>query len=133
MRAPTLTTVALCFVLAVVRIAGTHVHVTHDTSGEEAVGHDLVTIAEEDSPEHLLSHLHHGDVDADDDSQLVSKSVSQFTTFLPALLLIVLLVVDSELEVQIPTHRPELRPPRRRTAFALSPPSHAPPVAFLKA
>jgi len=122
---------ALCLVLAVVRIAGTHVHVMHDTSDEGTVGHDLVTIAE-DSPEHLLSHLHHGDIDADDDSQLVSKSVSQFATFLPALLLIVLLVVDSKLEVQVPAHCPELRPPRRRTAFALSPPSHAPPVAFLK-
>jgi len=125
--------VALCFVLAVVRIAGTHVHVTHDTSDDGTVGHDLVTIAEEDSPEHLLSHLHHGDVDADDSSQLVSKIASQTAAFWPALLLIVLLVAESQPEVQIPAHRPELRPPRRRSAFALSPPSHAPPVAFLKA
>jgi hypothetical protein len=124
--------VLLCLVLATVRIAGTHAHLehAHDEHSNSATNHHVVTMADEYSPGHLLSHLLHGDVDADDSVQTVAKLFLSADAYAPALLLIVLLsLFEPRLVLRLRAHRPELRPPARRGAFHLTPPSHAPPVA----
>jgi len=130
-RVRSLLIVALCLVLATVRIAGTHAHLVHDHAlGSNAATHHIVTMTDEDSPEHLISHLFHGDLDADDSVQTVAKLFLSADAYAPALLLIVLFCLfEPRLVLQLRAHRPELRPPARRFAFHLTPPSHAPPVA----
>jgi hypothetical protein len=123
--------VALCLVLAAVRVAGTHAHLVHEHSaGSTTAIHHVVTMVDEVSPDHLLSHLFHGDLDADDSVQTVAKLFMSADAYAPALLLIVLFcLLEPRLALQIRAHRPELRPPPRRGAFHLTPPSHAPPAA----
>jgi len=123
--------VALCLVLAAVRVAGTHAHLVHEHSaGSTTAIHHVVTMVDEVSPDHLLSHLFHGDLDADDSVQTVAKLFMSADAYAPALLLIVLYcLLKPRLALQIRAHRPELRPPPRRGAFHLTPPSHAPPAA----
>ncbi len=123
--------VVLCLVLAAVRIAGTHAHLVYEHSaGSATATHHVVTLVEEDSPEHLISHLFHGDHDADDFVQTVAKLFMTADAYAPALLLVVLFcLLEPRLVLQIRAHRPELRPPPRRGAFHLTPPSHAPPAA----
>jgi len=85
---------------------------------------------DEDSREHLMSHLSHGDIDADDSVQTVSKLFLLLALYAPALILIALIgLFEPRLVLEIRANRPELRPPARRCAFDLTPPSHAPPVA----
>jgi hypothetical protein len=123
--------VALCLVLAIVRIAGTHAHLVHERAvGSKGDTHHVVTVTDEYSPGHLISHLLHGDIDADDSVQTVAKLFLSADACAPALLLIVLFcLLEPRLVLQLRAHRPELRPPERRGAFHLTPPSHAPPVA----
>jgi hypothetical protein len=123
--------VALCLVLAAVRIAGTHAHLVHEPSaGPGTLTHHVITMVDEDSPAHLISHLFHGDLDADDTVQTVSKLFLSADAYAPALLLIALFcLLEPRVVLRIRAHRPELRPPARRCAFHLTPPSHAPPVA----
>jgi hypothetical protein len=123
--------VALCLVLAAGRIAGTHAHLVHEHSaGSTTATHNVITMVDEDSPEHLISHLFHGDLDADDSVQTVAKLFMSADAYAPALLLVVLFCLfEPRLVLRIRAHRPELRPPRRRGAFHLTPPSHAPPAA----
>ena len=130
-RARSLLIVALCLTLPTVRIAGTHAHLVHaHSSGSNAPAHHIVTMTDEYSPEHLTSHLFHGDLDADDSVQTVAKLFLSADAYAPALLLIVLFcLLEPRLVLQLRAHRPELRPPARRCAFHLTPPSHAPPVA----
>ena len=72
-RARSLLIVALCLTLATVRIAGTHAHLVHaHSSGSNAPAHHIVTMTDEYSPEHLTSHLFHGDLDADDSVQTMA-------------------------------------------------------------
>jgi len=123
--------IALCLVLASVRVAGTHVHFVHShTAGSPIEAHHVVVMAEEDSPLHLKSHLSHGDVDADDSAQTTAKVSFLATVFAPALILLAFLVlVEPPFTLRVRAQRPELRPPRRRSVYDLTPPSHAPPVA----
>jgi len=125
--------IALCLVLASVRVAGTHAHahlVHSHTAGSPVEAHHVVVMAEEDSPLHLKSHLSHGDVDADDSAQTTAKVSFPATAFAPALFLLAFLVlVEPPFTLRVRAQRPELRPPRRRSVYDLTPPSHAPPVA----
>lgn len=123
--------VALCLVLAAVRIVGTHAHLEREHSaGSTTAIHHVVTMVDEDSPEHLISHLFHGDLDADDSVQTVAKLFLSADAYAPALLLIVLFcLLEPRLVLRIRAQRPDLRPPPRRGAFHLTPPSHAPPSA----
>jgi len=124
-------TIALCLVLAAVRVVGTHVHLEHTDSpgSSHAITHHF-TMTEDDSPGHLMSHLLHGDVDADDSVQSTAKLFLTADVFGPALLFIVLCsLFEPAMGLLLPRSRPPLRPPPRRSVFALSPPSHAPPVA----
>jgi hypothetical protein len=123
--------VALCLVLAAVRLSGTHAHLVHEHAvGSSATTHHVVTMMDEDSPDHLISHLFHGDVDADDSVQTIAKLFLSADAYAPALLLIALFcLLEPPLVLRLRAHRPELRPPARRCAFHLTPPSHAPPVA----
>lgn len=130
MRAPTtLLTFALCVVLAVVRIAGAHVHLKHGTVVKGHADYPPATVIEEDAPQHLFSHLHQGDIDANDSVQLLARSVLDLGAFLPVLLWLAVWVSELLPSLQTLASRPELRPPRRRRAYLISPPSHAPPVA----
>jgi len=102
----------------------------HAAGSHQATHHHVVTTTEEYSPEHLTSHLLHGDVDADDSVQAAAKLFLSADAYAPALLLIVLFcLLEPRLAPQLRIRRPELRPPARRFAFHLTPPSHAPPVA----
>jgi hypothetical protein len=122
---------ALCLVLATVRIAGTHAHLVRAHAvGSNAVAHHVVTMTDEYSPGHLISHLLHDDLDADDSVQTVAKLFLSADAYAPALLLIVLFcLLEPRLVLRLRVQRPELRPPARRCAFHLTPPSQAPPVA----
>jgi hypothetical protein len=124
---------ALCLILATVRIAGTHAHFVelhHDgTERAGAATHHIVTV-DEYAPDHLESHLSHGQVDADDSVESVAKLFLSGMDMGPVLLLLTLLVLfEPRLSRKVRVHRPELRPPARRSAFELTPPAHAPPVA----
>jgi len=124
---------ALCIILATVRIAGTHAHVVelhHDgTERAGAAAHHIVTV-DEYAPDHLDSHLSHGHVDADDSIQSVAKLFLSGLDLGPVLLLLMLLALfEPRLSRKVRVQRPELRPPARRSAFELTPPAHAPPVA----
>jgi hypothetical protein len=123
--------VALCLVLAIVRVAGTHAHLVHEHAvGSKGDTHHVVTVTDEYSLGHLISHLLDGDIDADDSVLTVAKLSASADAYAPALLLIVLFcVLEPRLVLRLRAHRPELRPPERRGAFHLTPPSHAPPVA----
>src|SRR5581483_10878054 len=72
--------IVLCLVLAAVRIAGTHAHLTpsdHEgAAGSSATIHHVIVTTDEDSPLHLKAHLFHGDIDADDSVQTSAKSSS---------------------------------------------------------
>jgi hypothetical protein len=122
---------ALCLILATVRVAGTHVHLERSQAGSSAATtHPVVVMADEDSPLHAVSHLFHGDIDADDSVQTVAKLFLLAAVYAPALILIALVgLLEPRLMLRFRAHRPELRPPARRSAFDLTPPSHAPPVA----
>jgi hypothetical protein len=132
-RARSFLILALCLILASVRIAGTHAHLEHShDEGSAAATHHVVVMTDEDSPEHLMSHLSHGDIDidADDSVQTVSKLFLSAGIYAPALILIVLVgLLKPRLTLRLRAQRPELRPPPRLCAFDLTPPSHAPPVA----
>ena len=123
-------TIALCLILVAVRVVGTHVHLEHThEAGSHAITHHFA-MTEDDSPGHLMSHLIHGDVDADDSVHSTAKLFLMAGVFGPALLFIVLCsLFEPAMGLLLPRSRPELRPPPRRSVFALSPPSHAPPVA----
>lgn len=131
MRARSFLILALCLILAAVRVAGTHAHLVHShDEGSATATHHVVVMTDEDSPEHLMSHLSHGDIDADDSVQTVSKLFGSAGTYAPALILMVLIgLLQPPLARRLRVQRPELRPPARRSAFDLTPPSHAPPVA----
>lgn len=133
MRPRAIFILALCIILATVRIAGTHAHFVglhHDgTERAGAAAHHIVTV-DEYAPDHLESHLSHGHVDANDSVQSVAKLFLSGLDLSPVLLLLTLLVLfEPRLSRKVRVHRPELRPPARRSAFELTPPSHAPPVA----
>jgi hypothetical protein len=119
---------SLCLILAIVRMAGTHAHLEHSHAGASGTHH--VVMVDEDSPLHLMSHLVHGDIDADDSVQSVAKVFVLAAIYAPALVLLVLVsLLAPTLRLHLWRERPELRPPAQRCAFELSPPSHAPPVA----
>src|SRR4051812_22714400 len=115
---------ALCIILAIVRIAGTHAHFVelhHDGADRtDAAVHHVVTV-DEYAPDHLESHLSHGHVDANDSVQSVAKLFLSGLDLGPMLLLLTLLVLfEPRLSRKIRVQRPELRPPARRSAFELT-------------
>ena len=124
----------LCAVLALVGVAGAHVH-GHSHWGLDHESHARVSDADDDHDIHVVTdadaaHLSDHDRHGAHDIDVQVKAFGKHTVAAPLLILALFcaffaVVVDGR--ARVGNFPPPLRPPRARSRFFFTPPSHAPP------
>lgn len=128
MQPRSLPLIALSLVLLAVWISGAHFHLSHHDheAGEAGSGTQIVE-EDEDAPDHIAAHLHHGDVDVEGIAKAIGKvSVLKLPVFCIAYAIAFVLPLPT---LSVYSRQPPLRPPAWQSWPDLLPPSQAPPGA----